>query len=317
MGRLINSTLVDKTSYPSVREACKGAGLDWAVETRPLYARIPNPNGDGGTMKRADNLYGVVRSDNHATLGAVTGSYTCITNEEGFAPLDELVSEGGLVLGSGGQMKGGKTVFLQAYSPKPLVVGGEQIGTSIIAIMRHDGGGSLNYFPSFVRFFCTNQLRALYAAKAAVDQVWTKPIRHMASATERIAAARKAIAALARAEQDFKATAETLLDRTFTASEMEALARRLLPEPTDATTTTREANAWEARFQALMVDAYRASDLNDIRHTAWGALNAVADYEQHLVRVKGSPEAQDETLLKRSIEEGSLTATAVRILTSV
>jgi phage/plasmid-like protein (TIGR03299 family) len=318
MGRILSSLLPNKDggTYESTGAALAAAGLDWGVTKRPLFARIPNENDpQHGVMKRADGLYGIVRDDNHRTLGAASSRYEVVTNAQAFAPCDVLAKAGDLSVLSANELDGGKFVALHMRAPKSLYVAGEEIVPYILAFTRHDGGGTTTIANAPERFFCTNQLRAIIAAAKRSLLI---RIRHTSSAHLRLAEARTTIAALLTEQETFVRTAEELLAETFTRAEFEALAKQLVPEPdrSDPTTTAREITNWESRFETLMHDAYGAADLNDIRFTKWGAVNAVADYEQHLVRVKGDSRKQDETLFRRAYLDGSLTSDAFQLLTA-
>jgi phage/plasmid-like protein (TIGR03299 family) len=314
MGRIVaNMIQNDGQSFSNTKTALQVHGLDWTVTKRPLFARIPNPGDEEhGVFKRADNLYGIVRDDTKTTLGVASGRYTVAQNEEGFGPLDVLAHENQIQLIGAGSMDGGAKVWLQAAVP-PVRIGGERIDYSVIAMLSHDGKGSVNYFDMPVRFFCTNQLRAI--RRNAQDVKIT--IRHTASVTDRVKEAHEIIRRVYFNQQSFIRTAEDLLSQTFTRQEFEALALQLVPKPpeNDPTTTRRSITMWEDRFQTLMRDAYGAADLNDIRYTKWGAVNAVADFEQHFVRVKGSPEQREETLLKRAFDDGPLAQRAFALIT--
>ena len=316
MGRILTNLIPSKdgTPFASTADALKASGLDWSVVKRPLYARIPNADDPAhGTMKRADSLYGIVRTDNHRTLGAASARYECITNAQAFAPCDMLAKAGDLSVLTATELDGGKFVALHLRAPQSLYVAGEEIVPYILAFTRHDGGGTTTIANAPERFFCTNQLRAIIAAARNALLI---RIRHTASAHMRLEEARATIAALLKEQQTFVRTAEELLAQTFTRAEFEALALSLFPKPDEAdpTTTRREMTNWEQRFHAIMHEAYGAADLNDIRYTKWGAINAIADYEQHLVRVRGDERTQNETLFRRAYLNGSLTENAYHLL---
>ena len=320
MGRIVSNLILgDGTNYVNAAHALQANDLNWEVVKRSLYARIPHTwdkNGKAltGTFKKADNLYGILRADTLHTLGAVSRQYNVIQNAEGFAPLDTLVDEGGLQIIGAGSMDKGAQVWMQAQASNPLMIGGEAIATSIIAMMRHDGTGSLRFLPSFVRFFCTNQLRGLLNAARKTKAEWAVPIRHASNSKQRIEAARASLKLLVEAQVAFKRTAESLLATPFTATEMRKLAETLIPKPEGPDATSRAMTMWDQRMTAMMKDAYYARDLDAIRPTAWGALNAVADFEQHHTRVTGDDQKRLERLFIRSFQDGPMVRQAVAAL---
>jgi phage/plasmid-like protein (TIGR03299 family) len=289
-------------------------GLDYTFAKAPLFARFvtgEKPDGSpSGIFKRADNLFAVVREDTRATMGAVTGRYTIVQPREAFGALDALAREGAVTLSHISAVDGGAKMFVQANTGT-VSIGGEPVQQYVLGIASFDGTGSVQYVSGASRLFCTNQLRGIMR-----EAYFRELVRHTLSAHARIEDVRAMLTRVYATQKAFVATAETLLAQTFTRAEMEALALQLIPrpDPSDPTTTTREMRGWETRFERLMRDAYGAADLADIRYTTWGALNAVADYEQHLVPVKGDDEARESTLLRRAYEPGALVTRAADLI---
>lgn len=320
MGRIVSNTIkhAQGVSYANVPEALAANGLDWTVEKRPLFARIPTGKGpDGketGIFKRADNLFGIVRSDNNHTLGTATARYTCGTNADGFDPLEVLAKDGRIKIVGAGALDGGARVWMQAQTPERVSIGGEPIDYYVMGLFSHDGSASNKYFDLAIRFFCTNQLRAISRDTRDVNIT----MRHTASLPDRVREAKRLIERVYLNQAQFVATAESLLAQTFSRAEMETLVKTLVPAPSlsDPTTTTRQINGWNEKFSTIMRDAYGAPDLNDIRYTKWGAMNAIADFEQHFVRTKGTTAEREETMFTRAIETGPLATRAFALLTN-
>ena len=319
MGRIVPNALgKNGESYASTAEALTQNGLAWNVVKRPLFARIPTGVDESGKatgiFKRADNLFGIVREDTNATLGAVSARYECGPNLEAFGILDVLAQDGQVTLKGAGEFDGGARVWVQAATTKPFTIGGERIDHYVLAMLAHDGKGSVRYWNMAMRFFCLNQLRAINSGANEVNESY----RHNSLLSQRIREARELIRKVFASQEQFKVTAESLLAATFSRAEMERLVQTILPAPDSSNplTTDRMIRAYEARFETIMREAYGAPDLNDVRYTKWGALNAVADYEQHYVRVKGTAEQREQTLLKRTFDDGPLARAAFGLLTA-
>ena len=298
--------------YASIDDALVANHLDWTVTKRPLFARIPHEQDPAhGVMKRADNLFGIVRSDTNATLGAATGRYETISNHEAFAPLGECASKEGIKIVGAREIDGGKLVAIQALPADPLYIAGDEIRPYMLFTTKHDGTGRMRGFSAPERFACLNQLRRLIFGEGVEIA-----ISHTRSAKDRLEDARRLIRAAFNGQEQFVRTAEDLLAQTFTRVEFENLANMLLPKPDESspTTTQRMLTNWESRFEALMQQAYMADDLNDVRYTAWGAVNAVADYEQHLQPIRAGIGELDTALFKRAMFNGDMTAQALAIL---
>lgn len=302
-------------TYANMSEALAATGLDWEVKKRPLFARIPTgvneTTGEStGIMKRSDNLYAITRTDTNATLGVATARYHTASNAEVFAPLGEVASENGIRIATTHEIDGGKLVAVQALPEKKMTIAGEEVRPYMLFVARHDGKGGISGFSAPERLACLNQLRRLIFDEIVIG------FRHTASVQQKLEDARKLVRAAFNQQEQFIRTAEELLASTWSRQEFEDLAFKLLPKPdaSDPTITTRMVNNWDRRFTALMEQAYNAPDLNDIRYTPWGAVNAIADFEQHLLPIRGEGQELQENLFKRAMFNGDLTSQAMKIL---
>lgn len=309
-------------TFPNVETALSHFKLGWGVEKHPLFTRIPSVDDPAhGIFKRADNLFGVVRSDTKATLGAVSGDYQTVDQVTALRPLDSLFAAGEFRIKRAGERFGGAQVWLEAAGPS-ITVAHHTVETGITVSFRHDGGGAVWYRGYFRRRSCFNELRAILGVLLKASGAdgggagnVSLGFRHCAGAILEIANVPQHLERIGETRHAFVKTAETLLSQSFTRAEMEALVGELFPRP-DATSTTRERRSWDDRFESIVEHAWGANDLADQRFTRWGALNAIADYEQHLVRVTGTPAQREERLMGRVIDDGTLLRKATAMLTA-
>lgn len=309
-------TIVEGT--PTSEEAIKLAGLDWTVEKHPIFARIPREPGtmvEGagtGKMKRVDSLFATVRSDNEHPLGVVGARYVPIQNREVFGVLDSLVSEGAAQYETAGALDNGETVWMLLVA-EALKVAGDEIRPYFLARTTHDGSGLLDLRNVSTRVVCANTLAAAMGEK--VSRRLT--IRHTSGAKQQMSEAAKALGLVRETQTAFVAEADQLLAQPYSRANFEKLVATIMPPPdvSDPNFTDRQGKSWQQRFEQIM-QAYKAPDLENVRDTAWGALNAVADFEQHMQRTKGDDQAQMETLFKRSFLAPALTAAARAVLVS-
>lgn len=322
LGTVVQGTL---TSADAIRTA----GLDWPVVKHPAFARIPTgidpaTGKQTGIFKRIDNLFATVREDRNVPLGIVGAGYVCASNADLFSCLDGFVADGSAQYETAGSLGVGQTVWMLLVAGDDLKIAGDEIRPYVLARASHDGTEAIRIRPVTTRVVCANTLAMAMGEKVAREV----RIRHTASVHDRLADAAKAFGILRESREAFKVTAEELVAASFTRSEMETLVKGLLgdrPRPefpgsgfhaTGNPSNVREINSWDKRFDAIMQDAWSADDLANVRFTKWGALNAVADYEQHLVRVKGTPLARQETAFRRATETGPLTSKAFTLLTA-
>lgn len=110
-------------------ELLSKAGLDWEVESQPIYRE------DG---KLIDVAKVNVRLDNDYILGVVGAKYEVVQNREAFAFIDNLVGE--VVFENAGELFGGKFVFVQAdLASRYLVDYGEEVDCKLVFTNGHDG----------------------------------------------------------------------------------------------------------------------------------------------------------------------------------
>jgi phage/plasmid-like protein (TIGR03299 family) len=310
---------------PTSAEAIKLAGLDWTVEKHPIFARIPdeaktkaaNNGKPHGSFKRVDSLYATVRMDTNMPLGVVGAKYHPIQNASQFELLDSLVSEGSAQYETAGSLGGGETVWMLLVATEGVrSIAGDAIRPYYLATSSHDGTGRLRVRNVATRVVCANTLAAAMGENVAREFA----VSHTANAKDRMRQAASLLGLMQKSNQEFVRTAEDLLAVTFTKAEFEGLVATLIPKPDDSQpeVSTRMVRSWETKFEDVVKSAYFATDLNDIRYTKWGALNAIADFEQHHLRVKGTEQDRMETLFRRSFASGtsSLTGKAFAILTA-
>lgn len=315
LGTVVQGTLTSA-------EAIKIAGLDWPVVKHPIFARIPGAGlindltgKQTGLFKRVDSLFATVRGDRNVPLGVVGSKYVPINNADLFSCLDGLVDDGAAQYETAGSLGVGETVWMLLVAGENLKVAGDDVRPYVLARGAHDGSGCVRIRPVTTRVVCANTLACAMGEK--VSREYT--IRHTANSKDKLTEAAQALGILRDSRVQFAITAEALLAKTFTRSDMEALTRDLLgnkPGFGGEDSTLRERTAYDKRFDAIMQDAWGAPDLANVRLTAWGAFNAVTDYEQHLVRMKGTDLQRLETAFVRATSTGPLARKAFDLLTA-
>lgn len=300
LGTVVEGTL-------SSAEAIAAAGLDWHVSKVPMYARITTNEGHG-LWKHDPNTFAIVRDSDHKVLGAVGTKYQPIQNHDGFEVLDSLGSN--IQYETAGSIDGGSTVWILAKTPQDLKIAGDDVRPYFLATMNHDGTGRMRVRPAHTRVVCANTLRAALNENAGREFTCS----HTAYASERLKQAAKLLGVMHDQNLVFESRAAELLANSFSTQDWENLCKQLLPKPEGDDVTDRQLRSYEQRFHDLR-GSLNVPDLANIRGTAWGALNAVADYEQHAKRVKGDESKQLETLFKRSfMDSNTLTNRASELL---
>lgn len=292
----------DITNGENCAQAMTKAGLDWTVELVNVQAST--------TKRLIPRHKAVVRSDTGEALGIVGRIYTPIFNMDLATFTDALTADADDGVSGVGSLDGGRRVYtvVNLGDWRPPGMGDEEvISNSLVAFTRHDGGSSLTatYFP--MRLACTNGMLAVvqHLVKAV-------RIRHTASAPERIVEARRVMGLAQEGMTTFQAEVEKLIETSITDRKFAKLVEDLLPI-TDDTSPSTDTKRRTARV--VLVDTYLNSEnLGNIRGTAWGAVNTVAEYEQWLSPSRVDRSAQQMAEITSGRTRQGLTSRAVAIL---
>jgi phage/plasmid-like protein (TIGR03299 family) len=253
-------------------EAIKLAGLDWTVETVPVFAtQLDATDGPQATM--VDGYRAVVRTSDRSALGIVGERYQLIQNVNAFAFFDAVVGESQAIYHTAGSLDSGRKVWMLAKLPGEIRVAGDDVTEKHLLLCNsHDGSSALRMFFTSVRVVCQNTLNI--AMRAGQGDGFT--IRHTASATARIEQARHALELANDSFDDFAAEAEMLGASRYTDDQMWRLTEVLFPTTLDAPSTRIKKN------REKLVDLFENGRAHEpIRGTAWAALQAVTEYVDH------------------------------------
>jgi phage/plasmid-like protein (TIGR03299 family) len=247
-------------------------------------------------------------------LGVVGAGYTPLQNEEHAQFLNHLADASGAVFDTAGSLRGGRQVFVTMQLPQHLRIGGtDRVDLNIAALNSHDGTSAFRVLVTPVRVVCANTQHA-----ALRDHVSSWSIRHTRNAKAAVQAARDSLGLAFAYVEAFQAEAERLIDTATTDAQFFDLVADLFATP-DADAPTRVRHAHTQRQQTLARLWHDADTQADIRGTAWGAYQAVAEYVDHYapVRTRHDPAAARAVRLLTTEEPARLKARAWAALTPV
>jgi phage/plasmid-like protein (TIGR03299 family) len=256
-----------------IREA---AGLNWAVEKKPIYVGRKGP--------LVPDKFAVVRDDTEQPLGVVGKAYQLVQNEELDAWGDALVDSGEAKYETAGSLRGGKTVFLSMeLNHLEINVGGdkvdEAIKTFLLLTNTHDGTKALEAAITCVRVVCVNTLNmALREAKSHFR------LRHVGSMQGKVAAAREALGITFRYTEELKRLGDQLLLKKVVDEQVyEILSQAVWPVSPEWSENRLENSLAQGAYELYQT----SENLDNIRGTAWGVLQAVAEFADHEATFKG------------------------------
>jgi phage/plasmid-like protein (TIGR03299 family) len=269
----------------TAEEAIVAGGLDWTVATQPIYL------GDGSEVP---HQYAVVRDTDGKVMGVVGKKWQPFQQRKVFTFGDALVADGGNHYDTVGSLDDGRTVFLSIVlsAVDPIRVNGDSTDWTTYLLLRNDHAGraSLSGCITPVRGVCNNTVNLAFAGAKQ-----TFNIRHTGDPESKIEAARNALGLSIDYMRRFEIVANALTAIKVTDNRAEKIFRDVF-----AMTSTTEAqaadSAWVTKHHATKVmDLYTTTpDLDPIRGTGWGVVQAVADYVDHDVQYgKGKTTGRD------------------------
>jgi phage/plasmid-like protein (TIGR03299 family) len=287
------------------------AGLGWTVEQHRLEAvdqsaRLPVP-------RHVAN----VRSDTRAVLGVVGEGYEPLQNRAAFAFCDGITDSGQAHWIGAGATRGGARVHALMRLDREIRIGGAE-GEDVLPLLcfrnGHDGGLAVTVSVAPFRLACLNGM--LLPIEGA-QRTWKA--RHTANVEAKLADARRTLGIAWRYYDELERLGGRLIAERLGESEFERFLARLvpLPEPRpDATGGGRAVRNVERVREAIRT-AYRATpDLDAIRGTRWGALQAVAAYVDHVQPTRQTAgRTTAEARFERATEAQPLKDRALELLT--
>lgn len=262
-------------------EMIEKAGLGWRVRKDPCIASLTHQITGQVLSHESEEHFMVVRNfvndpDRIAIIGTVGREQTCIQNEDMFREMDQFVENGALRYEVAGSLKNGRVVWALARNPAQdfEVVPGDVHRSFLLMCSGHDGKMSLMYRPTDVRVVCSNTLQAALGTGAADGF----RIKHTRSWKERLEAAREGFLVAQAQSVSFQETMRVLAAKQLTNDQATEILGQLIPAPEGK--RVKRAELAQGEVLRLMEEGM-GTQLNGIRGTAYGFLNAITEYTHH------------------------------------
>lgn len=244
---------------PTSQAAMKAAGLDWTVQSHPIFT---------DTGKEIPGYAANVRDQDDSVLGVVSDRYQIVQNREAFAWIDELL---GFDVGfeTAGALNEGRRVWMMTRLGDEFKIAGDPTTVYLTFTNGHDGRHAVQAVVSPVRVVCQNTLN--YAIGAA-KRSWS--LAHALNVHKRMDEARRTLELTQGYMAKMNEVAEHLIDIPVAGGDWRDVCYNLIPEsPTELPSTT-------ARRDLLMATIYRPDQAQWVG-TAWGAINAISWVTSH------------------------------------
>lgn len=244
-------------------------------------------------------------------LAIVGDRYKVYQNEELFSFGDNL-TDGGAEWESAGSIKNGRQVFGSLVLPREFTLdpqGANDVTKSYLLVTTsHDGSASIQALVTPVRVVCQNTLNmAMSGAKQQFK------VRHTQKADGRVAEARRVLGLSLEHMDKFEELATQLFETEITNQKFDEIVNALYPADDNATKGA-------ITMRQNKVDLIRAIYLNsptqdNIRGTAWGALNALTERVDYFRNPRGG--SIEGVASAASGFEAGVNAEKARILSAV
>lgn len=271
---------VNPDASHSAASMIAAAGLDWIVERHPVEA-IVDHEGERLRVPVARHV-ATVRSDTTAVLGVVGDGYEPLQNRAAFAFGDAITDSGQAHWIGAGSTRGGARVHALMRLDREIRIGGAE-GEDVLPLLcfrnGHDGSLAVTVSVAPFRLACLN---GMLLPLQHAQRTWKA--RHTANIEGRLADARRTLGVAWRYYDELEEIGAQLIRRRMPEGEFERFLARLVPLPDpqpDRTAGGRAVRNVERVRDAIRTALRTADDLADVRHTAWGALQAVAAYVDH------------------------------------
>lgn len=245
----------------NVNEALAISGLDYNVVKQNIY--LPN----GALVPKK---FATVQEGTNNVFGVVGDNYELVQNRDAFDFIDGIIPEG-LEFVKAGTTK--DTVYIIAKLPEHYVLGDEFV-PYIIFQNSHNGFSTLRAAICPLRIVCQNQFAMAF--KNADNFI---SLRHSSSVHERMIEAQAVLTSAANYMDTFSKEAEELAMIKLSEAKQTMLINNFFTIPEDA--SQRKINNMMEKRDEFMV-ALNQEDNREYRGTAWGMMNAFADYITHL-----------------------------------
>ena len=254
----------------TAEDAIVAGGLDWTVSLRPIFRQKHHITLEGVEIgyERIDNRFELVRDSDETPYAVLSDKYKPFQNAQAFSFMDSLVESGAAKYETAGSLKGGRVVFVTMKTPGYITLpGGDKIETYLLLRTTHDGTGRIMVYVVTVRVVCWNTLT--WGISGALHK-WG--VTHTSDVQAKVEQAQKSLGLTIDYDKAFEAEARELLDIRVTDDQ---IARFLKEELEDRPKRDEE-------IQKILINVNESPTVGEYAGTAWGALNGVTEYFEHL-----------------------------------
>lgn len=253
-------------SCKNMEQVMKAAHLDYNVGLKPVFAGINE------TKQQVPNRFVTFRESDGHMYDIVSDKYRVVQNSEAFDFVNFMNSD--ITYEKAGETESGM-VYIIAKLPSVNILGDE---FTPHAIFRNGFGGKIKITAAIcpLRIVCENQFN--FAFKNTQNSI---TVRHVGNASAKLEEAKHVLKMSADYMDELNRQAQIYAGTKMDPAQIERVVNWLFPVPAEEV----DMNSF-ARFQLQtakdkFITAYNADDNYNFRGSAWGIINAYADYITH------------------------------------
>lgn len=274
----------------TVDELCARAGLGWSVSAQ----RFATERG-----ARSGDLRAIVREDTGLVMSVRSDAFAIAQNAEVFSPLQPLVEAGATFRGAG-SFREGRTVWAQVNLAAAEVIPGDRVALFAHVRDSRDGAHCWTLQVGSVRIVCANTLLHACEAGGMLSRA-----RHGRQYRATIEDARRALSELRGTAEGIVEQYRRLARWEIRRDDVREMLGAALPKPAtdDAKKAAAIAERQTEEVLAMVGGRQRgAYSIEGVLGTAWGALNGVTDWADHVL---APSRASDPAAVLRKVTEGN------------
>jgi len=264
----------------------QAAGMDWTIRRGDIMYYADRAQKD---MKVVDDTKILYRADNGYKLGLVSNKYQVVQPGEVLEFFRDLAGEGGFDLHTAGTLFGGKRYWALAKVAQGKISGWDEIGGFILLSSTADGTRATEIRETTVRVVCNNTLSmAIAADNKNVIRVSHRETFNADSIKEKLGLSHEHF-------NQFLETADLLSTIKISNATAENFVRKVLAKASgkkvivgddeDEDTMVAETKSRGLEMILGLFDGHgKGSNQKGAKGTAWGLVNAVTEYVDHLAQ---------------------------------
>lgn len=231
-------------------------------------------------------------------IGIVSHEYPIVSEAMAFGFLDQVIDSGEANVVSAGLLREGRQAFCCFALPDEIMVGGVD-ATKLYAMIRtsHDGSAPITGAITPIRTVCQNTVTL---GLQMAQRTWS--VRHTPNLKLQVDEARRALDIAYGYADAWNLAAKELVEVSVSNGKFDAMITDLFgpgEEPSKAASTV-----WDKKRTVLMDLFTQADTQANIRNTAWGAFNAIIEFQDWVRPVRGADDAI-AAQFERSLTEDS------------